>query len=312
MSAHVKIDDSTFAPIDSLLATGTAVRFKYAEVLARQSAQFDSIYAELCFFRSVQLNELEICPGSHIILMRCEGIASRCEIDWIEDGHRQTLSELKPGSIIFCPAGGRVRISKKDQGCFTDISLAIPPSALEVLNDMHLDSGRVRLTSQADCGRAELCQILFAMRDEISLPGPAGRIYKEALALQLIVQLLRYPTQLAIAPAVAKGGLSAHKLRRAIELIEADLTKTPSLSELAEHVGLSVTHFCTAFKQSTGHPPHRYLLGRRVAHAKSLIGQSSLTLTEVALACGFASSSQFATAFHRISGTTPSGYRRSL
>jgi AraC family transcriptional regulator len=150
------------------------------------------------------------------------------------------------------------------------------------------------------------------MRDEIRWPGPAGRIYKEALALQLIVQLLRHPTQLAIAPVVANGGLSAHQLRRAIELIQSDLTKTLSLRELAGHVGLSVTHFCTAFKQSTGHPPHRYLLTRRVAHAKSLISQSRLSLTEVALASGFASSSQFATAFRRINGTAPSAYRRSL
>jgi hypothetical protein len=64
------------------------------------------------------------------------------------------------------------------------------------------------------------------MRDEILFPGPAGRLYRETLALQLVIQLLRHPSELAIAPPAAKGGLSAHQLRRAVELLEADLTRT--------------------------------------------------------------------------------------
>jgi transcriptional regulator GlxA family with amidase domain len=53
--------------------------------------------------------------------------------------------------------------------------------------------------------------------------------------LQLVIQLLRHPSELAMAPQAAKGGLSAHQLRRAIELLEADLTRTPSLHQLAAH-----------------------------------------------------------------------------
>jgi AraC family transcriptional regulator len=40
--------------------------------------------------------------------------------------------------------------------------------------------------------------------------------------------------------------------------------------------------------------------------------QSRLTLTEIALGSGFASSSHFASVFRRITGTTPSAYRRCL
>jgi AraC family transcriptional regulator len=86
----------------------------------------------------------------------------------------------------------------------------------------------------------------------------------------------------------------------------------PHHPQLAGEVGLSPAHFCTAFKQSAGHSPYRYLLLRKVAYAKQLIKDARLGLTEIALNSGFRSSSQFATIFRRIDGTTPSAFRRSL
>jgi AraC family transcriptional regulator len=243
--------------------------------------------------------------------MRCEGSASRCEILWLDENRRQLVSELKPGSILFCPAFRRARVTKKDSGLFEFLSLRIPPSAFDLV-DAGLGAAHLRLSPQVGIGQADLCRILFAMREEIENPGPAGRLYNETLALQLLIQLLRRASDMTVAPTVAKGGLSARQLRLAIELFDADATQAPSLAELAAHVGLSPTHFCTAFRQSTGHPPHRYLLNRRVARAKRLMADPGLSLTEIALSSGFGSSSQFATAFRRITGTTPSAHRRGL
>jgi hypothetical protein len=148
-----------------------------ADVVTPHSERFDNICAELRSYGSSQMNELEMGDDdAHILLMRCEGTSSRSEILWMEDKRRQVLPEIKPGSILFCPAGNRARIRKRDKGRSTDILLRIPPSALDLLNDMQLRSAHARLTPQAGCGRDELCHILFAMRDEILCPGPAGRI----------------------------------------------------------------------------------------------------------------------------------------
>jgi hypothetical protein len=215
MSALMTTDSSTFAQMDGLLAGNAAISCTRADVLTHRFAHFDDICAELRSCSSTQKNEFEVGDDAHIMLMRCDGTSSRGEILWLDDEHRQVLPELKPGSILFCPAANRARIRKKDKGRCTDILLRIPPSALDLLNDIQLDSGRVRYTRQAGCGRAEN---LF--------PGPAGRLYRETLALQLVIQLLRHPSELAIAPPAAKGGLSAHQLRRAVELLEADLTRT--------------------------------------------------------------------------------------
>jgi methylphosphotriester-DNA--protein-cysteine methyltransferase len=71
---------------------------------------------------------------------------------------------------------------------------------------------------------------------------------------------------------------------------------------------LSPYHFARAFKQSFGVPPHRYHIERRIARAKELLSGSSVT--EVAMAVGFAETSSFSTAFRRATGFTPSEFRR--
>jgi AraC family transcriptional regulator len=81
---------------------------------------------------------------------------------------------------------------------------------------------------------------------------------------------------------------------------------------LAGLAGLSPFHFSRAFKESFGLPPHRYLNVRRIERAKALLAQPELSVTQIGVELGFAESSSFSTAFHKRTGITPTGYRRSL
>ena len=95
--------------------------------------------------------------------------------------------------------------------------------------------------------------------------------------------------------------------KRVTDYIEENLSHDVKLSELAALAELSPYHFARAFKQSSGVPPHRYHIERRIARAKELLSGSSVT--EVAMAVGFAETSSFSTAF-RGHGLTPSEFRR--
>ncbi len=107
-------------------------------------------------------------------------------------------------------------------------------------------------------------------------------------------------------------GLAPWRLRRATEWLEAHLADEARLSDLAAAVGLSERHLCTAFRASTGRPPHRWLQERRVERAKELLEVTpARSVTEVALACGFTSSAHFATVFRKATGQTPSAWRAS-
>jgi AraC-like DNA-binding protein len=109
---------------------------------------------------------------------------------------------------------------------------------------------------------------------------------------------------------IARGGLAPWQARRAKELMNANLNGKLPLSQLAEQCGLSIRHFARAFRQSTGVPPHRWLLGRRIERAKQLLHDPALALAEVALACGFADQSHFTRMFTTVVGLSPGLWRR--
>jgi AraC-like DNA-binding protein len=108
----------------------------------------------------------------------------------------------------------------------------------------------------------------------------------------------------------ARGGLAPWQLKRAEALMSENLSVQVPLGQVAEECGLSVRHLARAFRQSTGVPPHRWLLDRRVERAKELLPDSKLSLSDVALACGFGDQSHFTRTFTAAVRLSPGLWRR--
>ena len=106
-----------------------------------------------------------------------------------------------------------------------------------------------------------------------------------------------------------RGGLPPRVLQRVRDYVETHLEDSISLQNLASTAGLSTSHFSRAFKQSEGMTPHRYLLHRRVRRALGLLAETTLAMSEVAMASGFADQSHFCRQFRKLVGATPSRYR---
>src|SRR5436189_163530 len=73
-----------------------------------------------------------------------------------------------------------------------------------------------------------------------------------------------------------------------------------SLPELARACKLSPGHFARAFRKMTGQPPHRWLMEQRIEKAKQLLVDSTLSLAQIALTCGFADQSHFTRVFAQL------------
>jgi AraC family transcriptional regulator len=71
------------------------------------------------------------------------------------------------------------------------------------------------------------------------------------------------------------------------------------LPDLAERAALSAYHFARAFKTSTGTTPRAFIELRRIERTKQLLGESVLSLADIALEAGFETQSRFTTAFRR-------------
>jgi AraC family transcriptional regulator len=135
--------------------------------------------------------------------------------------------------------------------------------------------------------------------------------YLEALGTVLTHELVRL-TATSRSEALAKGGLAAWQQRAVTVYIEEHLAEPISLCTLARLVGLSPYHFCRAFKQSVGLPPHRYHSNRRIERAKHLLAQPTASVTDIGRIVGYGETSSFTTAFHKATGITPTAYRRTL
>ncbi|MDK1373306.1 MULTISPECIES: AraC family transcriptional regulator [unclassified Sinorhizobium] len=107
-----------------------------------------------------------------------------------------------------------------------------------------------------------------------------------------------------------RGGLAPWQERRAKEILMAHLDGDIALEELAHECGLSRSHFARAFKETTGAPPHRWLLARRIERAQDLLLNTSLSITEIANSCGFADQSHFTRVFAKMVETGPGEWRR--
>jgi AraC family transcriptional regulator len=82
------------------------------------------------------------------------------------------------------------------------------------------------------------------------------------------------------------------------------------LFTLASLARLSLHHFCRAFKQSFGIPPHQFHVQRRIERAKVLLADKKASVTDIGLTLGYSQTSSFSVAFRKVTGWTPNEYRR--
>jgi AraC-like DNA-binding protein len=148
-----------------------------------------------------------------------------------------------------------------------------------------------------------------ALLPALERPQEVGTLYAE----QVMLAATTYFAQAfgGLRPGKDKlGMLAPWQLRRATEAMTSLPVDDLSLGELASQCGLSVSYFVRAFKQSTGDPPHRWMLRHRIERSKPLLAQSEATLAEIAVLCGFADQSHYTRMFKSFVGVTPAIWRR--
>ncbi|WP_075803279.1 helix-turn-helix domain-containing protein [Pseudomonas putida] len=106
-----------------------------------------------------------------------------------------------------------------------------------------------------------------------------------------------------------QGRLSRSRERLVKRLILDRLASGIEVQALADACYLSRSHFSRAFKRSTGVAPQLWIQQQRIVRARKLLRGSDLSLSQIALECGFCDQAHFCRSFARAVGDTPLGWR---
>ncbi|TFV87082.1 helix-turn-helix domain-containing protein [Oxalobacteraceae bacterium OM1] len=105
------------------------------------------------------------------------------------------------------------------------------------------------------------------------------------------------------------GGLQP-KLSEAVALMEANIEEPLSTDDIATLVAISRRQLERLFKQHLNSVPSRYYLELRLKRARQLLLESSHSIVQVGLMCGFSSGSHFSTSYGALFGITPRDERQ--
>lgn len=275
------------------------------QTLTHQSGTWGNIRVDLIRRTGLERQETRIAQTRHTFLMNLKGAARRGE-DFI-DGRRIPFSVRRPGSIIYIPADSEWVGWDEGDASASYLLVSIAQEFAEQAfgaSTFHHPAGLPPWIGIRD-GTMEMA--LQKIAAELRYPDPISITMVESQVTQLFVQMIR-SKRTCVQP--AKGGLSAFDLRRVVAMIESLSEDRPTLARMAKELGISRFHFSRAFKQSTGMTPHAFIAKRRLEQSADLLRSTKLSATQIALECGFASSSHFTIAFKRAFGTNPIEFRR--
>jgi AraC-like DNA-binding protein len=102
------------------------------------------------------------------------------------------------------------------------------------------------------------------------------------------------------------------KIRRAKEIVIANMAEPPGLQELADQVGLNLKKLKMGFKQIYGDTVYGFLFDYKMDYARKLLDSGSYNVNEVGLKIGYSTGSHFIAAFKKKFATTPKKYLMSI
>jgi AraC family transcriptional regulator len=224
--------------------------------------------------------------------------------DW--RGHLRPFSKY-PGTCNCFPAGIRPKLR-----VFTETNLIVCGLDPEFVKDVSEELGSnpvAQLRAQIDIRDESLGYLMRLLENAAKSDESSNNLYVDHLIYAFTLRLfsLGQDRQYTYIP---QGALPAHKLRRVIERMNADLDTDLDLKTIAAESGYSRNHFLRMFQAATECTPHQYFLRLRIEKAQSLMKNQSLRIIDIAESCGFTSQSQFSRVFRRVIGVTPRQYRR--
>jgi AraC family transcriptional regulator len=244
-------------------------------------------------------------PMTHHVIMAYNGAVQRMER---RSGRFVAAGTFRPGAVIIIPEGSS---SRWDIPKPVDVvQLYLPHKTLVRVADEADTAKPINLQERTAHPDPITSRLLLSAADVLESNAALDTLFRQQLTDLLATRLLAAHSGALAAVQPVVGGLAPKVLMRAIDRLRSDSDADVSLAALAAEAGLSRFHFCRAFKESTGLSPHAWLRQLRLEQAMQMLRETDASVVTVAAALGYASQTAFAAAFKRLTGDTPTDWRR--
>ncbi|WP_247421553.1 AraC family transcriptional regulator [Bradyrhizobium sp. 159] len=244
-------------------------------------------------------------PMSHHVIMAYNGLMQRMER---RTGRSVALGTFRPGVLIIIPEGSS---SRWDIPKPVDVvQLYLPHAVLKRVADEADTATPIDLLERTAHLDPITSRLILSATDVLDSNEALDTLFRHQLIDLLATRLLAAHTGSPTTIQPTTGGLSPKVLLGAIERLRSDSDADVSLAALASDAGLSRFHFCRAFKESTGLSPHAWLRQFRLEQAMNMLRDTDESVVSIAAALGYSSQTAFAAAFRKLTGETPSDWRR--
>jgi AraC family transcriptional regulator len=225
-------------------------------------------------------------------------------------GKSVAIGTARSGVVTIIPAGSSARWDIP--GVVDVIQLYLPHTTLERVGREAGAPAPGHLLERTGHPDPVASGLLISAADVLEGNTALDALFRQQLTDLLATRILAEHTGVPTTFEPIMGGLSPHALRRAIERLRSFNDTDVSLASLASDAGLSRFHFCRAFKESTGLSPHAWLRQQRLEQAMNMLRDTDASIVSVAAELGYASQTAFAAAFRKLTGETPSDWRRRM
>jgi AraC family transcriptional regulator len=293
-------------PDDSSTSERRPANVEMARVLKTAPLRMasDPSSGSIAYWKHNPLHDVVEPMSDHVVMTYPSG-SQRLER---RTGRSAAIATARPGVVTVIPAGSTSRWDIHQP--MHVVQLYLPQKTLERIA---ADAGTtapgdlLERTGHADPVTSRL---LLSAADALDGSAALDTLFRQQLTDLLATRLLVAHTGLPTTIQPAMGGLSPKVLQHAIERLRSDRDADVSLAALAADADLSRFHFCRAFKESTGLSPHAWLRQHRLEQAMNMLRDTDEQVVSIAAALGYSSQTAFAAAFRKLTGETPSDWRR--
>ena len=227
-----------------------------------------------------------------------------CQIESFRNGAWHGAA-YRPGHIGMIPPAEVATLRWREGEGHSTLQLHLPNGVIAAMVDeLHGEGRRVALPGCL-AGRDSTMAALMLSLHRAALAG-APDLYAEAGAQFLAAHLLVNHCRISAWPV---SGSQIAALRQVDAYMRDHLSETISLACLAEIAGISRFQLLRAANMAWRETPILHLTRLRMERARRLLLNGRRTVAEIAVECGYAGGSHFATAFKRHVGVSPSEFR---